>query len=78
MASHCFYVRPKIPTKNKMLLRYTLEHVLSLEGSILFLIHVFILFAIFMRVKLDCAKISEGYKKHIIPILFIPIIFTFH
>jgi len=60
-----------------MILRYILESVLNLEGAILSWFHILVFIAIFIRVKLDCSKISEGYKKHIIPILFLPVIFTF-
>jgi len=59
-----------------MILRYLLENVLNLEGLMLSLVHIFLMIAIFIRVKLDCSKISEGYKKHIIPIIFIPVIFS--
>ncbi len=59
-----------------MLLRFLLEYKLNLEGLTLFFVQISLVIAIFIRVKLDCKKISEGYKKHIIPIIFMPLIFS--
>lgn len=59
-----------------MILRYLLENVLNLGEPTLSLVQIFLPIVIFIRVKLDCKKISEGYKKHIIPIIFMPVIFS--
>jgi hypothetical protein len=59
-----------------MILHYILNNLVGIEGYTLLLIQVSILIAIFIRVKIDCSKINEGYKKHIIPIIFLPVIFT--
>ena len=69
-------VRQKLRIRNKMILHYILNNLLGIEGYTLLLIQVSILIAIFIRVKIDCSKINEGYKKHIIPIIFLPVIFT--
>ncbi|MCF6311717.1 MAG: hypothetical protein L3J39_04630 [Verrucomicrobiales bacterium] len=60
-----------------MILSGILENVLNLEGIYFSVVYSFLLVAIIIRVKLDCSKISEGYKKHIIPIIIFPVIFTF-